>query len=131
MKKLFFLTILTILSFQCFSQDKNVDNLMEFTCQVKETDNGYAIIVGNYDYISKEFWEQNILLDTIQTVSQAVNKMNRYGFRVKSTTSVNGKEIVTMSINTDKWFSEENMKRMKRIADELDSMFKTIEIKID
>lgn len=127
MKKLFSVIILLFLSLSAFAQS---DNLLEYSVQVKESDSGYAIIVGGGDFISSQYYKTRIDIGAKETVDEAVNRLNKLHFNVKATTTVNGKQVVTMSVKADPYQIESIFKETLRYGEMLDSMFNQI-IQID
>ena len=105
----------------CFAQSES--NLLEYTLQVKETDSGTAIIVAGRDFISSQYYKTRIEVTEKETVEQVVNRLNRQNFRVQATTTVNGKQIVTMTIKIDPRMMEDAFNELLRVGEELDRMF--------
>lgn len=126
MKKLFSVIILLFLSLSAFAQS---DNLLEYSIQVKESDSGYAIIVGGGDFISSQYYKTRIDTGAKETVDEAVNRLNKLHFNVKATTTVNGKQVVTMTVKVNPYQIESILKETLRYGEMLDSMFnQTIQI---
>lgn len=126
MRKLSSIIILLLLSLSALAQS---DNLLEYTVQVKEIDSGYAIIVGGNDLISSEYYKTRVDIGIKETVDEAVNRLNKLHFNVKATTTVNGKQVVTMSVKVNPYQIESILKETLRYGEMLDSMFnQTIQI---
>ena len=121
MKKLNSIILLLFLPLFCFAQSES--NLLEYTLQVKETDSGTAIIVAGRDFISSDYYKTRIQITERETVEEAVNRLNKQNFKVKATTTVNGKQIVTMTIKIDPRMMEDTFNELLRIGEELDRMF--------
>ena len=120
MKKLFSIITVLLMSFSALAQS---DNLLEYNIQVKESDSGYAIIVGGGDYISSDYWKTRIDIGVKETLDEAVNRLQQAHFNIKATTTVNGKQVVTMSAKFDPSTTEKYFNEMLKIADELEKMF--------
>lgn len=120
MKKLSSIIILLFLSLSALAQSAN---LLEYTVQVKEIDSGYAIIVGGNDLISSEYYKTRVDIGIKETVDEAVNRLNKLHFNVKATTTVNGKQVVTMSVKVDPYQIESIFKETLRYGEMLDTMF--------
>ena len=120
MKKLFSVIILLFLSLSALAQS---DNLLEYSIQVKESDSGYATIVGGDDFISTDYYKGHIDIGLKETVDEVVNRLNKLHFNVKATTTVNGKQVVTMSVKVDPYQIESILKETLRYGEMLDSMF--------
>lgn len=127
MKKILSAFIFFLFSFSSYAQ---TDNLIEYTIQVKENNSGYAIIVGGNDFISSNYYKTRIDIGLKETVDEAINRLNKLHFNVKSTTSVNGKQIVTMSARIDPRIMETTFNEFLRIGETLDSIYNQ-KIKID
>lgn len=126
MTKLFSVIILLFLSLSAFAQS---DNLLEYSIQVKESDSGYAIIVGGGDFISSQYYKTRVDIGVKETVDEAVNRLNKLHFNVKATTTVNGKQVVTMAVKVNPYQIESIFKETLRYGEMLDSMFnQTIQI---
>lgn len=121
MKKLSSIILLLFLPLFCIAQSES--NLLEYTLQVKETDSGTAIIVAGRDFISSDYYKTRIQITERETVEEAVNRLNKQNFKVKATTTVNGKQIVTMTIKIDPRMMEDTFNELLRIGEELDRMF--------
>lgn len=121
MKKLSSIILLLFLPLFCFAQSES--NLLEYTLQVKETDSGTAIIVAGRDFISSDYYKTRIQITERETVEEAVNRLNKQNFKVKATTTVNGKQVVTMAIKIDPRMMEDAFNELLRIGEELDRMF--------
>lgn len=126
MKKIELITIfvlVTICTHSVFSQtvDGNIKK-KEYVCQVVELEGGRAHIEPNFDYLGKEFWYKHILCDSYRypTLEDAIDKLTHHGFKVKSMSVKDGKQIITMSILADKTCSKKNIERMFAISEELD-----------
>lgn len=107
----------------CFSSFAQTNNLIEYTIQVKENDSGYAIIVGGNDFISGNYFKTRIDIGVKETVGEAINRLNKLHFNVKSTTSVNGKQVVTMSVKIDPRIMESTLNEFLKIGETLDSIY--------
>ena len=127
MKKLFSIITLLFLSLSAFAQS---DNLLEYSIQVKESDSGYAIIVGGGDFISSDYYKTRVDIGVKETVDEAVNRLNKLHFNVKATTTVNGKQVVTMSVKVDPHLMETYLNEMLKIGEILDNMYNQM-IQID
>jgi hypothetical protein len=127
MRRILFNAFFILLSFSLFAQ---TDNLIEYTIQVKENNSGYAVIVGGNDFISADYYKTRIDIGVKETVDEAVNRLNKLHFNVKSTTSVNGKQIVTMSAKIDPRIMESTLNEFLRMGETLDSIYNQ-KIKID
>ena len=127
MKRILATIIFFLLSFGSYAQ---TDNLIEYTIQVKENNSGYAIIVGGNDFISADYYKTRIDIGLKETVGEAINRLNKLHFNVKSTTSVNGKQIVTMSVIIDPRTMESKLNELLRMGETLDSIYKKM-IEID
>ena len=126
MKKLFSIITLLFLSLSAFAQS---DNLLEYSIQVKESDSGCAIIVGGGDFISSQYYKTHVDIGVKETVDEAVNRLNKLHFNVKATTTVNGKQVVTMTVKVNPYQIESILKETLRYGEMLDSMFnQTIQI---
>lgn len=121
MKKLSSIILLLFLPLFCFAQSES--NLLEYTLQVKETDSGTAIIVAGRDFISSDYYKTRIQITERETVEEAVNRLNKQNFKVKTTTTVNGKQVVTMTIKIDPTMMEDAFNELLRVGEELDRMF--------
>lgn len=120
MKKLFSVIILLFLSLSAFAQS---DNLLEYSVQVKESNSGYAIIVGGGDFISSQYYKTRVDIGIKETVDEAVNRLNKLHFNVKAATTVNGKQVVTMTVKVDPYQIGSILKETLRYGEMLDSMF--------
>ena len=123
MRRILFSAFFILLSFSSYAQ---TDNLIEYTIQVKENNSGYAIIVGGNDFISSNYYKTHIDIGVKETVDEAINRLNKLHFNVKSTTSVNGKQIVTMSAKIDPRIMESTLNEFLRIGETLDSVYNQI-----
>lgn len=127
MKKILFNIFFILLFFSSYAQ---TDNLIEYTIQVKENDSGYAIIVGGNDFINGDYYKTRIDIGVKETVDEAINRLNKLHFSVKSTTSVNGKQIVTMSAKIDPRIMESTLNEFLKVGETLDSIYNQM-IEID
>ena len=120
MKRILTAFIFFLLSFGLYAQ---TDNLIEYTIQVKETDSSYAIIVGGNDFINADYYKTRIDIGLKETVDEVINRLNKLHFNVKATSTVNGKQVITMAIKVDQRLMETYLEEMLRIADELDKIY--------
>jgi len=120
MRRILFNIFFILLSFSSYAQ---TDNLIEYTIQVKENNSGYAIIVGGGDFISADYYKTRIDIGLKETVDEAINRLSKLHFNVKSTTSVNGKQIVTMSAKIDPRIMENTLNEFLKIGETLDSIY--------
>lgn len=122
MKRIIILIIgFFFLNVNAFSQKINERNLTEYTCIIKEVKKGECVIIPNYDYLGVEFWKENILSSKPIPTQSAIEKLNRFGFLIKSTTTIDdGLLIITMAKKEEKRFSNNNFRKMLEIASELD-----------
>jgi hypothetical protein len=122
MKRLVILIMFATVSVAAFAQKDGGKNLLEYTLQIKETKDGTAVIVGGNDFISKDYYKTRIDIGKIETVDGAIARLSKLHFKVKSTTSVNGRQIVTMSVDVDPKSMESCVNDMLKIADKLDKI---------
>lgn len=125
MKRILTAFIFFLLSFGSHAQ---TNNLIEYTIQVKENDSGYAIIVGGNDFINGDYYKTRIDIGIKETVDEAINRLNKIHFNVKSTTTVNGKQVVTMSAKIDPHLMGSTLNQFLKIGETLDSIYNQIEI---
>ena len=121
MKRILTAFIFFLLPFSSYAQ---TNNLIEYTIQVKENNSGYAIIVGGNDFINGDYYKTRIDIGVKETVDEAINRLNKLHFNVKSTTSVNGKQIVTMSAKIDPRIMENTLNEFLKIGENLDSIYR-------
>ena len=120
MKRTLFSIFFLLIPLCSFAQ---TDNLIECTIQVKENDSGYAMIVGGNGFISADYYKTRIDIGLKETVDEAINRLSKLHFNVKATTSVNGKQIVTMSAKIDPHLMGSALNQFLKIGEALDSIY--------
>ena len=123
MQRILFISFLLLLPSLLFGQNENSGKkLVEYTLQVKENDDGYAIVVSDKDFINKQYHKSKIEINNPETVEEAVDRLNKLNFRIRATSVVNGKQVVTMSIYVDPYILGGYLDEMLKIANKFDSM---------